>query len=544
MSSPQVSTEIPGPAGPTSNELFRLLVHSVKDYAIFLLDPKGHVASWNEGAQRIKGYAESEIVGQHFSKFYPQAAIDSGWPDHELTVAEKEGRFEDEGWRLRKDGSPFWANVVITALRDESGTLVGFAKVTRDLTERRKAEEELRQSEEGYRMLLNAVRDYAIFMLNPDGFVVTWNAGAQRLKGYEASEIIGQHFSVFYPPERRGGGIPEQELNIARTEGRFEEENWRVRKDGSRFWANVVLAAVRDQAGKLQGFSKVTRDITERHRLELAARQLTQELAARVEELGRTNSALAEKNHEIETFVYSVSHDVRGPLVNLHGFTRETQRSCAELLELIESNTAIAPEVRGRMRQIVNEDIRESTSFMENSVAHLGKMIDALLRLSRLGRVQYECRLVNVVQVVDRVLRSVQGTVDEKGAVITLRELPSVWADPGAIEQIFSNLVANAIRYCDPDRPCRIEIGGFANPAAESVTYFVKDNGLGIPETALPGLFTAFRRFHPAAGPGEGMGLTMVRRMVERHKGKVRVESRVGEGSTFFFELPNSERQL
>ncbi|MBV8906059.1 MAG: PAS domain S-box protein, partial [Acidobacteriia bacterium] len=392
MSSPQVSTEIPGPAGPTSNELFRLLVHSVKDYAIFLLDPKGHVASWNEGAQRIKGYAESEIVGQHFSKFYPQAAIDSGWPDHELTVAEKEGRFEDEGWRLRKDGSPFWANVVITALRDESGTLVGFAKVTRDLTERRKAEEELRQSEEGYRMLLNAVRDYAIFMLNPDGFVVTWNAGAQRLKGYEASEIIGQHFSVFYPPERRGGGIPEQELNIARTEGRFEEENWRVRKDGSRFWANVVLAAVRDQAGKLQGFSKVTRDITERHRLELAARQLTQELAARVDELGSTNAALAEKNHEIETFVYSVSHDVRGPLVNLHGFTRETQRSCAELLELIENDTAIEPEVRERVRQIVNEDIRESTGFMENAVAHLGKMVDALLRLSRLGRVQYECR--------------------------------------------------------------------------------------------------------------------------------------------------------
>ena len=184
---------------PEGSGLHRLLVESVRDYAIFALDTTGHVLSWNEGAYRIKGYKPDEIIGQHFSKFYGPDDLSAGKPAWELEVAERDGRIEDEGWRLRKDGTRFWANVVITALRDHTGTLVGFAKVTRDLTERRRAEESLRASEERFRLIVQSVRDYGIFMLDPRGYITSWNEGARRIKGYSAREIVGKHFSIFYP---------------------------------------------------------------------------------------------------------------------------------------------------------------------------------------------------------------------------------------------------------------------------------------------------------------------------------------------------------
>ena len=243
---------------------FRLLVQGVLDYAIFMLDPAGHISSWNAGAERIKGYAPDEIIGQHFSVFYPPEDVAAGKPARELEVAIADGRLEDEGWRIRKDGSRFWANVVITALVDEQGVLQGFGKVTRDMTERRAAEEELRLSEERFRLLVQGVLDYAIFMLDPAGFISSWNAGAARIKGYSADEIIGQHFSVFYPPEDVAAGKPARELEVAIAQGRAEDEGWRIRKDGTRFWANVVITALLDEHGKLRGFGKLTRDMTER----------------------------------------------------------------------------------------------------------------------------------------------------------------------------------------------------------------------------------------------------------------------------------------
>ncbi|MEO7714579.1 MAG: PAS domain S-box protein [Capsulimonas sp.] len=250
------------------DEQFRLLVESVADYAIFLLDPHGQIKTWNKGAERIKGYAASEIIGKHFSIFYTTEDVQRGHPLDELAIATAEGRYEEEGWRIRKDGSRFWANVVITALRDESGGLYGFAKVTRDFTERRRAEQHLRRSEERFRLLVQGVRDYAIFMMDPSGIVASWNEGAQRIKGYTPHEIVGQHFSRFYTPEDIVFGKPERELAIATAEGRYEEEGWRIRKDGSRFWANVVLTALKDESGGLYGFAKVTRDITDRRHAE------------------------------------------------------------------------------------------------------------------------------------------------------------------------------------------------------------------------------------------------------------------------------------
>lgn len=262
-------------------DMLRLLIQGTTDYAIFMLDPDGNIATWNLGAERLKGYTADEIIGQHFSRFYPEEAIEAGWPEHELAVATDKGRFGDEGWRLRKDGSRFWANVDITALRDQNGQLRGFSKVTRDLTRAREAEETLRRSEERFRLIVEEAKDYAIFMLDPDGVIMSWNAGAERIKGYQAKEIIGQHFSVFYPQESRDRNWPAYELEMARAEGRFEDEGWRVRKDGTTFWANVVITALRDGAGNLRGFSKITRDMTARKESEEKARQLIQEAAAR-----------------------------------------------------------------------------------------------------------------------------------------------------------------------------------------------------------------------------------------------------------------------
>lgn len=272
--------------------LHRLLVETVDEYAIFALDARGNIVSWNKGAERTKGYKPEEIIGKHFSIFYPPERVAQGFPDYELREAARVGRFEDEGWRVRKDGSRFWANVVITALRDEHGKLVGFGKVTRDLTARRQEEEALRESEERFRLLVQGVRDYAIFMLDPTGHVTTWNEGAHRIKGYTAEEIVGKHFSIFYPPEDLANNKPARELEIASATGVYEEEGWRVRKDGSRFWASVLITALRRSDGSLAGFAKVTRDLTERRAaqekaLEAAGRVAAEEAARQVADEAR-----------------------------------------------------------------------------------------------------------------------------------------------------------------------------------------------------------------------------------------------------------------
>jgi PAS domain S-box-containing protein len=287
----------------------RLLIESQPDYAIFLLDPSGHVVTWNDGARRLKGYAAEEILGHHFSTFYPPEDVAADVPQAILDAARAKGRHEAEGWRVRKDGSRLWANVVITALRDEHGTLVGFGKVTRDLTSRQLATEQLRTAAaelrvanaelEQFRLLVESVRDYAIFVLDVSGHIRTWNAGAENIKGYKAADVIGRHFELFYTEPARVSRHPDYELEVATREGRFEEEGWRVRKDGTLFWANVVITALRDARGALVGFAKVTRDLTERRRAQQLLEQSEHAARREAERQRRRSAALERVGREI-----------------------------------------------------------------------------------------------------------------------------------------------------------------------------------------------------------------------------------------------------
>ena len=294
----------PSAAASDVADHLRLLVESQPDYAIFLLDETGHVVTWNGGARRLKGYQADEIVGRHFSVFYPAEQVAAGVPAQILEAARATGRYEAEGWRVRKDGTQFWADVVITALRDERGKLVGFGKVTRDLTSRQLATEQLRARAaelqaantelEQFRLLITSVRDYAIFLLDVAGHIRTWNAGAENIKGYAAEEVIGRHFELFYTEQDRARRHPAYELEVASREGRFEEEGWRVRKDGTLFWANVVITALRDARGALVGFAKVTRDLTERRQAQRLLEE-SERLARAEAERQRHRSAALER---------------------------------------------------------------------------------------------------------------------------------------------------------------------------------------------------------------------------------------------------------
>ena len=488
------------PIPTLSDADYRRMVQAVGDYAIFMLDAQGRIASWNRGAELAKGYSADEAIGRHFSIFYPQDRIDEGWPEQELALARDHGRIEDEGWRIRKDGSRFWASVVITALYDEAGGLRGYAKVTRDLTERRQQEELLRQSDERLRLIVEGVRDYAIFMLDPQGNVATWNLGAQVNKGYLAEEILGRHFSVFYSQEDIDRGWPGRELELALRDGRFEDEGWRVRKDGSRFWANVVITALHDADGTHRGFAKVTRDLTQQRRVD----------------------ALEDQGRQLTRFLAVLGHELRNPLASI--------ANVVSVMELEESQ---------------NPRIRRVRDVLTRQVGHLKRLVDDLLDVGRIvsGKVRLDRAPVRLQDVVAGAVETVMPEMDRhRHALLQDIEARPLWVsgDRVRLVQVLVNLLHNAAKFTEDEGRISLVLRR-AGDAAELV---VSDNGPGIPRERLRHIFQLFAQGEEDHASrqhgGLGIGLSLVYQMVQQHGGDVSAFSNgePGQGAEFVVSLP------
>jgi len=477
---------------------YRQLVEETRDYAMFLLDHGGHILTWNAGAERIKGYTAPEILGHHFARFYTEDAVARRWPERELAVAGEQGRFEDEGWRVRKDGSRFWANVVITALRDASGVVRGFSKITRDLSERRRAEESLRHSEERFRVLVEAVKDYAIFMLDKDGRVVSWNAGAERIKGYAAHEIIGRHFSVFYPEDARRKKWPEQELALAREHGRFEDEGPRLRKDGTTFWANVVLTAVFERDGTLRGFAEVTRDLTDLRRVE----------------------ALEDASRKTNEFLAMLAHELRNPLAPM-----------ANALKLLARAPTSDPTELW---------VRE---VLERQTGQMSRLVDDLLDVSRVTRsaMVLDRKPLDARKSLRNALDAARQWIEEGRHRLTLEiadERLEVDGDEVRLNQVFQNLLHNAAKYT----PQGGEIHVAARREGDEALISVRDSGVGMAPELVESAFEIFKQGSQGLDrphSGLGVGLTLVQRLVNLHVGSVQARSEgPGKGSEFVVRLP------
>lgn len=493
------------------SKLLHFLIHGVKDYAIFALDPEGVIVTWNLGAERAKGYTAEEIIGKHFSTFYTQEARDRKHPDFELVEAKKNGSYEEEGWRVRKDGSQFWAHVTITAIYDENGKHIGFAKVTRDLTEKKNAIAEnverlrqLKQQEEAFRHIVNSVRDYAIFMLSPAGYVKTWNAGAQKIKGYTADEIIGKHFSIFYKEEAKAVRHPEHELEEAVKNGSYEEEGWRLRKDGTPFWASVTITSIVEN-GQLLGFLKVTRDLTERRLFEL---QLAE---------ARDEAILA--NQMKTKFVANITHEIRTPLGGIIG-----------LSELISDNEEIP------------SDVRDSGSKIFQASRSLLSLLNDLLDYAKLeaGKVELEETPFNVEDIVKEVIGLMEAKAQSKSLKISTSigvDVPKeIVADCVKIRQILLNLVQNSIKFT--------EIGGIEVAVErdyDKLVFSVTDTGIGAPESVRAKLFKPFTQGHDPSYGGTGLGLSICQQFVELMGGQIEMVSEPGQGTSVSFSLPLKE---
>jgi PAS domain S-box-containing protein len=493
----------------TSNP-FKLLVQSIVDYAIYMLDPKGFVTSWNAGAERIKGFRTEEIVGKHFSTFYTEEDRRADLPNKILETARKEGRYEGEGWRVRKDGMRFWASVVVDRINDETGKLVGFAKITRDLTDQREAQNALLDSEQRFRILVQGVTDYAIFMLDPDGRVTNWNAGAQRIKGYRPEEIIGEHFSRFYTSEDFDAGVPKKALETARETGRYEAEGWRVRNDGTRFWASVVLDAIHDDDGKLIGFAKITRDMSEKREAQLRLDESREQLfrSQKMEALGQLTGGLA--------------HDFNNLL------------------------TAILGACELGLRNIKDQDkVRKMLEGVRGSAQRGANLTKQLLAFARAQPL--EIKQIDLKQFFSDVTTLVRPSLRSDIEVVTeiSDQLWPIDADAGALELALLNLAFNARDAMSSGGTLKISAhnvvlnGKPEGLRGEHVILRVSDTGSGMPSEVMERVFEPFFTTK-SFGEGTGLGLSQVFGFAKQIGGAVSVDSEMGKGATLTLYLPAS----
>ena len=502
--------------GASDARRLQLLIDAIVDYAIYMIDVDGTVRSWNAGAERLKGYSADEIIGKPFALFYSPEDRAKGLPQTAVRIATETGRFSSEGWRVRKDGSRFWALVVVDAIRDEQGQVIGFAKVTRDITERQQAHNELLESERRYRRLIEAVVDYAIFQLDPAGNVTTWNPGAKRIKGYDPDEIIGRHFSRFYTPEDIQLGVPKLALAEAAKQGRFEAEGWRMRKDGSRFWASVVIDRITDEAGELVGFAKVTRDVTERKQAQEELQRVQLQLAAsqKLEAVGQLSGGIA--------------HDFNNLLMIVLGNLETAERNSRGLTNGTNLQRALANAKRGAQRAAA--------------------LTSRLLAFSR--RQALDPQPINLNNFLNGLQEFLQRTLGERIEVQTVGSagLWSIEADTNHLESAIINLGINA-RDAMPDGGkltveavnvladedyCRV------NPELSPGQYVivcVTDTGTGMTADVLNHAFEPFFTTKES-GQGTGLGLSQVYGFVKQSGGHVKIYSEVGQGTSIRMYFP------
>ncbi|HYJ83389.1 MAG TPA: PAS domain S-box protein [Allosphingosinicella sp.] len=487
-------------------ERFELLVNSVTDYAIYMLDADGYVATWNPGARRFKGYEAGEIIGRHFSTFFTEEDRDAGVPAHALKTAAREGRFEAEGWRVRKDGTRFWVNAVLDPIRDDKGNLLGFAKITRDDTEKRQAQLALQESERRFRTLVQGVKDYALYMLDPDGRVTNWNTGAEAIKGYKADEIVGQHFSRFYTEEDRARSEPQRALATAIAEGKYEKEAWRVRKDGTRFWANVVLDPIHDEDGTLIGFAKITRDITERRRAN--------------EELEEARAALfqSQKLQALGELTGGVAHDFNNLMTVIRG--------SAELL----TRPGLSEEKKARYLQAILDTADRASTLtshllafgrrqaLKPEVADLNLRLDAFAEM--IGRTlggQFEVRLD------------------------LAPSLPPVEVDLAQLETALLNAAFNARDAMTEGGRLNLATRHLPGDGLGEVMVEIADTGSGMSAEVLERAFEPFFTTKPV-GEGTGLGLSQIHGFAAQAGGRAEIRSVPGEGTAVRIILPATDQ--
>ena len=522
-----------------SEDRYHKMISEVTDYAIILLDKDGRIVEWNKGAEKVKGYRHDEIIGKSFRFFYTKEDKDAGVPEKILNEARTRGSVSFEGWRIRKDGSRFWGSISITALHNDAGEIIGFSKVTRDLTEKKIAEdrlsniaeelrqnnEYLRQSEERYHRMIAEVEDYAIILLNKHGDIENWNAGAQKIKGYTADEIVGKNFRLFYPKEDRNAGLPERILNEAEKNGKAVHEGWRVRKDGTRFWGSIVITALHDSQHHIIGFSKVTRDLTDKKNQE-------ENLRANAAQLDLKNKVLERLNQELSSFAFIASHDLKEPL-------RKIQMYSSRLEQMEE----------------IPEKAREYIERIQRGTVRMQDLIDDLLAYSQVSDDAGKDTSIDLNEVLAEAKSDLEISLNEKQAIIESDQLPIVEGIAFQFQQVFFNLIGNALKFVKQgERPyIKIRYHVLDGPDIPSSLpgsgnkyhqISITDNGIGFEPQFADKIFDIFHRLHSKERfTGTGIGLAIVKKVVENHHGVVVAEGIPGEGATFNIYLPFSQKK-